>query len=63
MSDLFDALSPEAHEELRKRSQPGWTAPVVATLTDEPFSDPDWIFLGLRSDKQPRDVRRERPEA
>jgi bifunctional non-homologous end joining protein LigD len=23
---------------------PEWVAPMLATLTDQPFSDPDWIF-------------------
>jgi len=23
---------------------PAWTAPMLATLTDRPFSDPDWLF-------------------
>lgn len=25
-------------------SQPSWTAPMLATLTEKRFSDPDWIF-------------------
>ena len=28
----------------RKRAFPKWIDPMLATLTDEPFSDPDWIF-------------------
>jgi bifunctional non-homologous end joining protein LigD len=44
MSDLFDALSDEARARLRARAQPDWTEPMLATLTDEPFSDPDWIY-------------------
>jgi bifunctional non-homologous end joining protein LigD len=27
-----------------KRAFPSWIDPMLATLTDEPFSDPDWIF-------------------
>ncbi len=44
MSGPLDGLSPEARERLRPRKQPSWTAPMLATLTDERFSDPDWIF-------------------
>jgi bifunctional non-homologous end joining protein LigD len=29
---------------LRAGRQPAWTEPMLATLTDERFSDPDWIF-------------------
>jgi bifunctional non-homologous end joining protein LigD len=29
---------------LRKERVPSWRAPMLATLTDERFSDPDWIF-------------------
>ena len=28
----------------RKPAFPSWIDPMLATLTDEPFSDPDWIF-------------------
>jgi len=44
MSDPFDGLSEEEREKLRERSQPKWTEPMRATLTHEPFSDPDWIY-------------------
>jgi len=44
MSDLFDALPEESRGRLRTRSQPDRTRPMLATLHDEPFSDPDWIF-------------------
>lgn len=37
-------LSPAARQRLRPRSMPEWTAPMLATLTDERFSDPAWIF-------------------
>lgn len=29
---------------IRKQSQPEWVAPMLATLTDEHFSDPNWVF-------------------
>ncbi len=44
MSDLFDRLSDEERSRLRKRPFPDWLAPMLATLTEERFSDPDWIF-------------------
>jgi hypothetical protein len=28
----------------RKQSRPGWVAPMLATLTDTPFSSSGWIF-------------------
>lgn len=44
MTGLLDRLSEEAREELERSKQPDWTAPMLATLTDEPFSSPDWIY-------------------
>lgn len=29
---------------LRRRAQPEWVQPTLATLTDARFSDPDWVF-------------------
>ena len=38
-------LVPEGHRRLvRKRKQPEWIQPMLATLTDAYFSDRDWIF-------------------
>jgi hypothetical protein len=72
MSGLFDALSADARSRLVACAQPRWIQPMLATLTDEPFSDPgEWTrggrlrhprFLGLRIDRRAVDVRRERPE-
>jgi bifunctional non-homologous end joining protein LigD len=44
MADPFDILSDEARDELREREQPRWTAPMLATLTDSPFSDEGWLY-------------------
>jgi bifunctional non-homologous end joining protein LigD len=44
MTDPFAVLSAEARRQLRKRQQPSWAGPMLATLTNERFSDPDWIF-------------------
>jgi bifunctional non-homologous end joining protein LigD len=34
----------EGSSGLRRRVQPEWVAPSLATLTDRRFSDPEWIF-------------------
>lgn len=44
MSDPFASLSEDARQALRRKAQPDWIEPMLATLTDEPFSDPDWIY-------------------
>jgi len=44
MSELFDSLSAESRLKIRKRPRPRWIDPMLATLTDETFSDPDWIY-------------------
>jgi bifunctional non-homologous end joining protein LigD len=37
-------LSPALRQRLRRRPFPRWSAPMLATLTDEPFSRKGWIF-------------------
>jgi DNA ligase D-like protein (predicted ligase) len=37
-------LSKELRKKLKKKSQPSWIAPMLATLTEDRFSDKDWIF-------------------
>lgn len=44
MKAPFDTLPEEAREALREADVPDWTSPMLATLTDDPFSDPDWIY-------------------
>ena len=41
---VFDILDEEARRRLREQAQPDWTAPMLATLTEDHFSDPDWIY-------------------
>lgn len=41
---LLDRLSAAERQDVRERAQPEWTAPMLATLTDEYFSDEEWIF-------------------
>jgi bifunctional non-homologous end joining protein LigD len=44
MNRLLEKLPTNLRAKLRKKRQPSWTVPMLATLTDEHFSDPDWIF-------------------
>ncbi|MFC7343966.1 non-homologous end-joining DNA ligase [Saccharopolyspora griseoalba] len=44
MSALFDRLSEDARARLRRRAQPRWIDPALATLVHEPFSAADWLF-------------------
>lgn len=40
----FDSLPDAERQQLRECRQPGWVSPMLATLTDARFSDPDWVF-------------------
>src|ERR1700719_2131745 len=42
--NLLDGLPADAKARLRKRAQPKWVAPMLATLTDEVFSRQGWLF-------------------
>ena len=44
MRDLLSQLPPEERRKIVKAEQPEWTEPMLATLTRERFSSPDWIF-------------------
>ena len=44
MTAWRDRLSTQDRERIEERTHPDWTAPMLATLTDDRFSDPDWIF-------------------
>ncbi len=44
MKDPFAPLSDDARRKLRKAKHPVWIPPMLATLTDEPFSAEDWIY-------------------
>jgi bifunctional non-homologous end joining protein LigD len=41
---LLDTLPDEERRRLRRRAQPEWVEPMAATLTDERFSDPGWLY-------------------
>lgn len=69
MKDPFAPLPEEARRKLRKRRQPDWIQPMLATLTDEPFSDAGWIYepkldgvrcLAFRNDRRIRLLSRNR---
>lgn len=44
MSDFLDILGDEERSELVESDVPRWSEPMLATLVDERFSDPDWIY-------------------
>jgi len=44
MKDIFGILPPDARKQIRRRPQPDWCDPMLATLVREQFSDPNWIF-------------------
>jgi bifunctional non-homologous end joining protein LigD len=41
---LLDALSPAERERLRPAARPERVTPMKAVLTDERFSDPEWVY-------------------
>ena len=44
LPDPIGRLPPEVRERVRKRAQPNWFSPMLATLVDKPFSREGWIF-------------------
>ncbi|MGD8421998.1 MAG: ATP-dependent DNA ligase, partial [Gammaproteobacteria bacterium] len=44
MTDWRERLDKNEREALQSGPMPRWSAPMLATLTDERFSSPDWIF-------------------
>jgi DNA ligase D-like protein (predicted ligase) len=44
MRNLIDSLPKKVKEKAKKRSQPSWTQPMLATLTHDTFSSKDWIY-------------------
>jgi DNA ligase D-like protein (predicted ligase) len=41
---ILSSLSEEHRERLREAEMPGWIPPMLATLMDDYFDDPDWIY-------------------
>jgi DNA ligase D-like protein (predicted ligase) len=44
MPDWLEKLKPSLRERVHRQSMPDPSTPMLATLTDERFSSPDWIF-------------------
>lgn len=44
MKEPFSSLADESKKNLERTKMPDWTAPMLATLTDERFSSRDWIY-------------------
>lgn len=44
MPGVLEDLSEELRSKPKRRAQPKWTQPMLATLTDDHFSDPNWIY-------------------
>jgi DNA ligase D-like protein (predicted ligase) len=44
MNPLLEKLDPVDRKALRKAAMPAFTPPMLATLTNHVFSDPDWVY-------------------
>ena len=44
MNDIFNQIPEKEKRKITKEKQPTWLEPMLATLTDERFSDENWIF-------------------
>jgi len=44
MTDILANLPPAERQRARRTPPPSWIDPMLATLTDRRFSDPNWIF-------------------
>lgn len=41
---LLDSLSDEQRERLRQATHPDWVSPMLATLSHDVFSSPEWVY-------------------
>src|SRR6266536_6277423 len=41
---LLDDLPPDERKKVRRAGNAAWLPPMLATLTHEHFSSPDWIY-------------------
>ena len=71
MTDLIESLPDDARSAAEEADQPEWLDPMLATLTDDRFDDPDWIYerkldgarlLAYRSGSEVRLMSRNRKE-
>lgn len=44
MNPLLKTLSESERKRMQKKKPPGWMAPMKATLTDDRFSDKNWLY-------------------
>jgi bifunctional non-homologous end joining protein LigD len=44
ITGLLDTMPPDERRLLRRRRHPDWVKPMLATLSDQRFSDPAWVF-------------------
>ncbi len=44
MPEIFEKIPAKRKSKIQKKQQPEWTSPMLATLTNKRFSDPDWIY-------------------
>jgi bifunctional non-homologous end joining protein LigD len=44
MNDWLDIIPKNEKDKLKKKKQPDWTSPMLAKLTHDYFSAPDWIY-------------------
>lgn len=44
VDDYLGRLSDEARSKLRRQTMPSWVAPMLAVLSKEPFSHPEWVY-------------------
>lgn len=44
MTDILERVDKKYRDSLKKAKFPEWTQPMLATLTDDYFSDEDWLF-------------------
>ncbi|MGH2675961.1 MAG: non-homologous end-joining DNA ligase, partial [Actinomycetota bacterium] len=71
ITGLLETLPDDERALLRKQRHPAWVQPMLATLTDRRFSDPDWLFerkldgvrmLAFRRDRTVRLLSRNRKD-
>lgn len=44
LADRFAFLDPASRQRLRRTRRPEWVEPMLATLTADRFSDPNWLY-------------------
>jgi len=44
MKNAFESLPEKIRDRLKKKKQPAWSSPMLATLSHKHFSDEGWIF-------------------